>query len=243
MPRATYFTARLDDLEFTLCHRTPHWEFTVQNHTDATLWINRRIPLPAGGTYTICRRTRTPAFGLQINWLTLEVDAMRVTVTKDGVASTSDFIEVPSRSWRARSPVLPLEVSVYGTARGASTAVQYRNTSATDTLTLNGDLLLPPGETRTFTGKPWKPLTSLHSIYVGTTYYCVTNVDRAGVYLAASAPAPAPAPEPHFDAPSFYAHVLQQLRYRDPALLTDILRTQGFTSGQIAAFEDSLAEL
>ncbi len=243
MPRATYFTARLDDLEFMLCHRTPHWEFTVQNHTDATQWINRWTPLPAGGTYTICRRTRTPAFGLQINGLTLEVDAMRVTVAK---GATADFIEVPSRGWHSRSHVLPLEVSVYGTASGASTAVQYRNTSATDTLTLGGDLLLSPGETRTFTGKPWDPFGYLHDIYAksaaGATYYCVTNVGHAGVYLAVHE-WDAPAPAPHFDAPSFYAHVLQQLRYRDPALLTDILRTQGFTAAQIAAFEDSVAEL
>ena len=257
MPSATFYTATHGDLEFTLCHRTPHWDLTVHNHAAHTLWINLRTPVPAGGTYTISSRTRTPAYRLSVSnkpndWqaINLTVDAMRVAVTHGLAAPYADFSEVPTRRWRALAAALPLEVSVYGSSRhGAATAVQYRNMSTTDTLTL-GSSPLPPGETRTVTGNAWSPWTCLHDIYAtsaaGKRYYCVTNVGIAGVYIFShereAAPAPV-LPDPHFDAPAFYPHVLQQLSLREPALLTSILRSQGFTPGQIAAFQNSVAEL
>lgn len=283
MPSATFYTAAHGDLEFTLCHRTPHWDLTVHNRAPRTLWIDLQTPVPPNGTYTISSRTRTPTYRLSVAdkpnvWhympeaSNLTVDAMRVAVTH-GLAAPetaiyADFSEVPTRRWRAHSHALPLEVSVYGSSRhGAATAVQYRNTSATDTLTLGGSPL-PPGETRTVAGDPWSPWTCLHDIYAvsatGQNYYCVTRTGIAGVYIfshereappapapvpappAPAPPAPAPAavlPDPHFDAPAFYPHVLQQLSLREPALLTSILRSQGFTPGQIAAFQNSVAEL
>ena len=235
MPSATYFTASHGDLEFTLCHRTPHWELTVHNNATRTLWIEGRTPVPAGGTYTISRYTRIPAYRLSVAYdataINLTVDAVRVSVTKGLTATHADFNEVPTRSWHFTSHILPLSVSVYGSARGTTTAVQYRNTSTTDTLTL-GCRALPPGETRTVTGKAWTPWSHLHDIYAtsaaGKRYYCVVNVGLGRVYIhthewdSAPAPAPAPAPvmpDPHFDA-------LQQLSLRNPTLLTDILRFQ-----------------
>ena len=255
MTRATYFTAHSGDLEFTLCHRTPHWELTVHNNATRTLWIQGRTPVPAGGTYTISRYTRVPAYRLSVAYdanvwhyeptaINLTVDAVRVSVTKGLAVTHADFNEVPTRSWHFTSHALPLSVSVYGSARGTNTAVQYRNTSTTDTLTL-GCRALPPGETRTVTGKAWTPWSHLHDIYAtsaaGKRYYCVVNVGLGRVYLHThewdSAPAPAPViPDPHFDA-------LQQLSLRNPTLLTDILRSQGFTPGQILAFQNAVAEL
>lgn len=57
-------------------------------------------------------------------------------------------------------------------------------------------------------------------------------------------PAPAPAKfDPDFNARAFYPHVLQQLFYRDRALLTSILTSQGFTPTQIVTFIASVSEL
>lgn len=257
MPSTSYFTADHARLEFTLCHRSPHWEFTVHNRATHMIWIDWRTPVPPNGTYTISRYCRTPRFRLWLADKHLDVDAMRVAITTPKDAATApiyaDFSEVPTRYWRAHSHALPLSVSVYGTARGTCTAVQYRNTSATDTLILD-DRPLPPGETRTIKGNAWRPWTHLHALYAsnpgtGKRYHCVTNVGIQGVYLFSHerseppAPAPAPAPpaaDPHFDAPAFYPLVLQQLHFRNPSLLTDILRSQGFTPGQILAFQAEL---
>jgi hypothetical protein len=187
MPSA-FFTAHYGNLEFTLCHRSPHWELTLRNRATYTLWIDEQTPIPPNGTYTIARRSRTPSFSLTVAAdgavLSLSVDAMSVTI---GDSTLTDFIEVPSRHWRTQSPILPLSVSVYGTARGICTAIQYHNTSATDTITL-GDSPLSPGETRTVLGAPWAD-RCLHDIYAssptGQTYHVVTHGSSWGVYTRA----------------------------------------------------------
>jgi hypothetical protein len=79
----------------------------------------------------------------------------------------------------------------------------------------------------------------------GALYSIATTSVTKGLSVTLVSAAPPPAPvqaDPDFDAAAFFPHVLQQLYFRDRALLTDILLTQGFTPGQIATVAAAITE-
>lgn len=254
-------------LTLTLRRRSPFWELTIQNNRDLPVYVDNRESLPAnGGKFTICRRSRRPSFTVQIsnlptawytpgNWAnklqisppTSRIDAPTVTVTDvfSAVAITTLSFVRPIH----RTALLPLEATV------SPTVITLKNTS-TDTTLQYGEDPMYPGDTL-FIGHedaadipPIRtPDGTVYSVAAAvTTGLSVTLVSpppaAAAMREAEGAPAVgegAPA-DPDFDAATFFPHVLQQLHFRDPALLTDILRTQGFTPGQIAAFLAAVTE-
>lgn len=258
MPTTTdILTVRLDAptpaLELTLRHASPFWELTIQNFSAAPFVIdNREFVFAAGGALTIARRTRTPSFRFQISargwaWYAPDSWAYTVQITPPKTPLDTPTVTVSNRVTGAPlttlsfarpiyiSSVLPLEATV------SPTVVTLKNTSTDTTLYLGPDPLYP-GDTMFIGREDVAALPYIQTPLAPTKFYDLT-FSAMGMSVTLVPPAPPPVQtDPDFDAAAFFPHVLQQLYFRDRALLTDILLTQGFTPGQIATFLAAVAE-
>lgn len=240
MPTVTdILTARVAEpaLTLTLRHASPFWDLTLQNTGTVPIWIDYRERIPAGDSITISRRARRiPAFRLLVGNYAVRItppatplDLPTVTVQDD----TFSFARPVHRS-----TLLPLE------ATASPTTITLTNTSTDATLYIGPDsfypgdiLFIDPRDLPLNIGAP-----------DGAIYEVTVSVIK-GLSVTLVIPAPPPPPpaetevDPDFNAVGFFPHVLQQLYFRDVALLMDILQTQGFTPGQVAAFLIAVAKI